>query len=159
MAHNYDVFDGHAYFAEDGLDLQQCNGNLFFSSFFWLKMLSQVVFAGQNGIGLHSLQPHFPYPIQSSAQGVGVYCEMRCTCPIVHRLKACTHCNSSNTGTVTPYSNIQKLVYGFAASKCKASFTHVMTCHDAFQYLYVILMFLKRQPINRAASDPARILC
>ena len=30
MAHNYDVFDGHAYFAEDVLDLQQYNGNLFF---------------------------------------------------------------------------------------------------------------------------------
>ena len=51
MAHNFDVFDGHAYFAEDVLNLQQHNGNLFFFFFFWLKMLSQVVSAGQHGIG------------------------------------------------------------------------------------------------------------
>ena len=50
MAHNYDVFDGHAYFAEDVLDLRQYNGNLFFF-FFRLNMFTQVVFAGQHGIG------------------------------------------------------------------------------------------------------------
>ena len=51
MAHNYDVFDGHAYFTEDVLDLQQNTIEIFFLLLFLLKMLSQVVFGGQHGRG------------------------------------------------------------------------------------------------------------
>ena len=62
MAHNYDIFDGHAYLQRMCLICSNTMEIFFFLLFFWLKMLSQVVFAGQHGIGLHSFQPHFPYP-------------------------------------------------------------------------------------------------
>ena len=122
MAHNYDIFDGHAYSAEDVLDLQQYNGNLFFLlPFAENAQPSSVCRPAWNRLTL--LPTPFSLPqFKVAHKGVGVYSEMWFTCPIVNRLKACTHCNSSSTGTVTPYSNIQKLVYGFAASKKQGEF-------------------------------------
>ena len=52
MAHNDEVFNGHAYDTEDMCDLQQYNGNqnVKIFEFLW-RMLSQVAFSDQHEKG------------------------------------------------------------------------------------------------------------